>query len=106
MLPHCVHDKSYSVAHALAGAAWNSEATTKLCALLSEVAGNDQDLHQDIVKRLSLKQPGYGFRQRQLDLPADFYKRAKQADSFGQNEAAKMQLKQNRLIPEKGSYSG
>ncbi len=100
LLPHCVHDKSHSVAHALAGAAWSSEAATKLCALLSEVAGNDRVLGQEIVKRLSLEQPGYGFRQLQLDLPADFYKRVKRADNFRQNEAAKAQLKQNHLIPE------
>lgn len=100
LLPHCAEDKTHSIAHALAGAAWDSEATTKLCALLSEVAGNDRELRQEIIKRFSLKQSGYGFRQLQLDLPADLYKRAKRADSIRQNEAAKAQLKQSHLIPE------
>lgn len=100
LLPHCADDETHSIAHALAGAAWGSEATTKLCALLSEVAGKDRGLRQEIIKRFSLKQSGYGFRQLKLDLPADFYKRAKRADNFRQNEAAKAQLKQSHLIPE------
>lgn len=100
LLSHCADDETHSIAHALAGAAWDSEAATKLCALLSEVAINDRGLRQEIVKRFSLKQSGYGFRQLQLDLPADFYKRAKRADSIRQNEAAKVLLKQSHLIPE------
>lgn len=100
LLPHCADDETHSIAHALAGAAWGSDATTRLCALLSEIAGNDRELRQEIIKRFSLTQSGYGFRQLQLNLPADFYKRAKRADSIRQNEAAKAQLNQSHLIPE------
>lgn len=101
LLPQGADDETHCIAHALGGAAWNSEATTKLCALLSEVAGKDRGLRQEIIKRFSLKQSGYGFRQLKLEQPADFYKRAKHADNIRQNEAAKVLLKQSHLIPEK-----
>ncbi|QLH61869.1 hypothetical protein [Serratia symbiotica] len=77
LLPHKKEHSVASLAHAIAGAAWNSEAATKLCALLSDVAGSDENSRQDIMARLSLKLPGDKFSQLKRDQAADFYERAK-----------------------------
>lgn len=106
LLPQKKQDRVKSLAHAIAGAAWRSEAATRLCALLSEVGDSDEKSRQEIIARLSLEQPGYGFRQLKLDLPADFYKRAKNADKFSRNDAAKTQLKEGRLIPQNRELYG
>ncbi|WP_237162992.1 NEL-type E3 ubiquitin ligase domain-containing protein [Serratia symbiotica] len=100
LLPHKKQDRVGSLAHAIAGAAWNSEAATKLCALLSDVAGSDENSRQDIMARLSLKLPGDRFSQLNPDQAADFYERAKKADKLSRNEAAKAHLKEGGLIPE------
>ncbi|WP_447783669.1 NEL-type E3 ubiquitin ligase domain-containing protein [Enterobacter asburiae] len=98
LLPHKKNDRVKSLAHALAGAAWGSEATTKLCALLADVAGHDGKVQQEIISRLSLEQPGYGFSRLKLDQLVDFYKRAKYAHEFSRNDAATAQLKMGGLI--------
>ena len=100
LLPHKKEHSVGSLAHAIAGAAWNSEAATKLCALLSDVAGSDEKSRQDIMARLSLKLPGDRFSQLKRDQAADFYERAKKADKLSRNEAAKAHLKEGGLIPE------
>ncbi|QLH61886.1 hypothetical protein SYMBAF_01585 [Serratia symbiotica] len=100
LLPHKKEHSVGSLAHAIAGAAWNSEAATKLCALLSDVAGSDENSRQDIMARLSLKLPGDRFSQLNPDQAADFYERAKNADKFSRNEAAKAHLKEGGLIQE------
>ncbi len=106
LLPHKKEHSVGSLAHAIAGAAWNSEAATKLCALLSDVAGSDENSRQDIMARLSLKLPGDRFSQLNPDQAADFYERAKKADKLSRNEAAKAHLKEGRLIPESRELYG
>ncbi|MBQ0955561.1 hypothetical protein GPZ85_0006760 [Serratia symbiotica] len=106
LLPHKKEHSVGSLAHAIAGAAWNSEAATKLCALLSDVAGSDEKSRQDIMARLSLKLPGDRFSQLNPDQAADFYERAKKADKFSRNDAAKAHLKEGRLIPESRELYG
>ncbi|NIH12264.1 MAG: hypothetical protein G5702_08790 [Serratia symbiotica] len=106
LLPHKKEHRGGSLAHAIAGAAWNSEAATKLCALLSDVADSDEKSRQDIMARLSLKLPGDRFSQLKRDQAADFYKRAKNADKFSRNEAAKAHLKEGGLIPESRELYG
>ncbi len=99
LLPNRKQDKIKSLAHAIAGAAWHTEAATKMCALLSDAADNNERLRQDIIVRLSLLQSGYGFRQLKLEQTADFYNRAKHADKFNSNDDAKNYLKKANLIP-------
>ncbi|NIG98976.1 MAG: hypothetical protein G5701_09845 [Serratia symbiotica] len=96
----------HSCPNAIASAAWNSEAATKLCALLSEVADSDEKSRQDIMARLSLQLPADRFSQLKCDQAADFYKRAKKADKFCRNEAEKAHLKESRLIPESRELYG
>ncbi|QTP13980.1 NEL-type E3 ubiquitin ligase domain-containing protein [Serratia symbiotica] len=100
LLPHKKEHSVGSLAHAIAGAAWNSEAATKLCALLSDVAGSDENSRQDIMARLSLKLPGSRLSQLKRNQAADFYEQAKKADKFSRNEAAKAHLKEGGLVPE------
>ncbi|WP_226019880.1 hypothetical protein [Serratia symbiotica] len=106
LLPHKKEHSVASLAHAIAGAAWNYEAATKLCALLSDVAGSDEKSRQDIMARLSLKLPGDRFSQLKRDQAADFYERAKKADKFSRNEAAKAHLEEGRLILESRELYG
>ncbi|QLH61890.1 hypothetical protein SYMBAF_01620 [Serratia symbiotica] len=106
LLPHKKEHRGGSLAHAIADTAWNSEAATKLCALLSDVAGSDENSRQDIMARLSLKLPGDRFSQLNPDQAADFYKRAKKADKLSRNDAAKAHLKEGRLIPESRELYG
>lgn len=49
LLPHEKQDRVKSLAHAIVGAAWSSKASTKLCALLSEIASNDEQLYKHIM---------------------------------------------------------
>jgi len=87
-----------SLAYAITGAAWSSDAATRLCALLAEIALSEEHLRPRIVAGLSCRQAG-GFRRLQLARPADFYKLAKRAEKFWPNEPAKALLRKSGLIP-------
>lgn len=89
---------SKSLAYTIAGAAWPTDAATRLCALLAEVARNEESLRPRIVEGLSCVQSG-GFRRLKLARPGDFYKLVKRAEKFWPNETAKTLLRQSGLIP-------
>lgn len=98
LLPARNHDSVKSLLHSLTGAAWSSDAVRKIGILLSEIAKSDA-YRIEIIRRLSLSQSGYDFKNHSLLAPADFYKLAKRADKLKSNDNVKQLLNKNGLIP-------
>jgi len=99
LLPSKTHEKQKWLSHAIAGAAWHSEATSSLASLLSEFSKAHEDAASEIAFRLSLEQSGYSFKHTHHSLPADFYKLAKRAHQKQENIPAIYLLHIDGLIP-------
>ncbi|MBY4692196.1 hypothetical protein [Burkholderia dolosa] len=99
LLPPKPHDKFKWLSHAITGAAWRSEPTSRLAALLVQLSKNNEIAASEIAFRLSLNQSGYSFKHTHLSLPADFYKLAKRAHQKNENMTALQLLHKGGLIP-------